>query len=144
MFKAELHKIEGGNEIHSMRQQNVIDAVITQMTQVRPPYPFSDKRLKPLFLVPADHVLTQHLQSVEMSQKSRQQPATSSDNPESAHEPKGPAGRPRDHGVPTETRTDPLWWESRTTGFIITQLSNRGWRKPHFITKPNKGNRSND
>ena len=68
-----------------------------------------------------------------MSQKSRQQPATSSNNLESAHEPKGPVGRPRnDHGVPTETRKDPLWRDSRPTGYIITQLSNMGQRKPHF------------
>ena len=92
---------------------------------------FSDKRPKPLF--PADPVLTQHLQSVEMSQQSRQAPATSSNNPESSHEPKGPVGRPRnDHVVPTGTRKYTLWWESRTTGFITTQLSNTGWRKHHF------------
>ena len=104
-----------------MRQQHVIDDLIAQMTQVQSPYSvFSDKRPKPLF--PADPVLTQHLRSIEMSQQSRQAPATSSNNPESSHEPKGPVGRPRnDHGVPTETRKDPLWSESRTTGFITTQ-----------------------
>ena len=110
------------------------------MAQVQSPYSvFSDKRPKPLF--PADPVLNQHLRSVEMSQQSRQAPASSSSsNPEPAHEPKGKAGRPRnDHGVPTETRTDPLWWESRTVGFITTQLSNMGWRKHHFHHFTQKG-----
>ena len=80
-----------------------------------------------------ERILTQHLRSVEMSQQSRQAPATPSNNPESSHEPKGPGGRPRnDHGVPTETIKEPLWWESRTTGFITTQLSNMRWRKPRF------------
>ena len=60
----------------------------------------------PKLLFPEDLVLTQHLRSVEMSQQSRQAPATSSNNPESSYEPKGPVGRLRnDHGVPTETRT---------------------------------------
>ena len=46
---------------------------------------------------------------------------------------KGSAGRPRNnHGVPTETRTDPFYWQSQPTEFIRTQLSNRGWRTPHF------------
>ena len=112
---------------------NAIDDLITQI-QVQPPYSFSDRMLKPLFPVPADHVLTHHLQSVERSQKSKQQPATSSKNPESAHGPKGPAGRPCDHGVPTETR-----WKFQPTGFIITQLSNRGWRKLHFNRQTKKG-----
>ena len=109
MFKAELHKIQGESEIQSMRQQNFIDDLITQM-QVQPPNSFSDRGPKPLFPAPADHVLTQHLRSVEMSdKKSRQPPATSSNNPEPPHEPKGPVGRPRnDHGVPTETKI-PLW-----------------------------------
>ena len=128
-----------------MQQQNVIDDLITQMTQVQPPYSFSDKRLKPLSPVPADHVLTQHLQSIEMYQKSRQPPATPSSNPESSHETKAPVGRPRnDHVVPTETRKDPLWWEPRPTGFIITQLSNMGWKEPHFKHATIKGNRPND
>ena len=67
-----------------------------------------------------------------MSQKSRQQQAPSRNNPESSHEPKGAVGRPRNHGVPTETRTDPLCWNSQATGFTTTQLSNMGWRVPHF------------
>ena len=75
------------------------------MTQVPPPYSFSNKSPKTVWPVPANTVLNQHLQSIEMSQKSRQQPASSSKNPESAHEPKGPVGRPRkDQGVPTETK----------------------------------------
>ena len=113
-----------------MQQRDVINDLFAQI-QVPPPYSFSDQRPKPLF--PEDPVLTQHLRSAEMSQQSRQALATSSNNPESSHEPKGPVGRPRhDHGVPTETRKDPLWWESRTTGFITTQLPNMGWRRPHF------------
>ena len=68
-----------------------------------------------------------------MSQQSRQALATSSNNPEPSHEPKGPVGRPRnDHGVPTESRKDPLWWNSHPVGLTTTQLSNMGWRKPHF------------
>ena len=99
---------------------------------------FSDERAKPLF--PADPVLIQHLRSVEMSQQSRQAPSTSSNNPESSHEPKGPVGRLRnDHGVPTETRKGTLWWESRTTGCITTQLSNMGWRKHRFEHFTQKG-----
>ena len=78
--------------------------------------------------------MNQHLRAVEMSQQSRQQPASSSsNNPESAHEPKGTVGRPRkDHGVPSETGTDPLWWNAQPVGKITSQLSNMGWRKPHF------------
>ena len=103
--KSELHKLAGESEGQSTRQQNMIDDLMTQMTQVPPPYSFSDKRAKPLLPVPADSVLTLHLQSLEMSQKSKQKPASSSNNPESAHEPKGPVGRPRkDQGVPTETK----------------------------------------
>ena len=73
-----------------------------------------------------------------MSQQSRQAP--SSNDPESSHEPKGPVGRPRnDDGVPTETRTYPLWWQSQPIGMLQTQLSNRGWRKPHFKHYTQKG-----
>ena len=100
-------------------------------------------RLKPLFPVLADSVLAQHLQLVEMSQKSRQQPASSSNNPESAHEPKGPVGLPRkDHGVPTETRKYTLWWSAQPVGMITTQLSNMGWREPHFQHFTKQGNPS--
>ena len=120
-------------------QQNVIEDLLAQMTQVQSPVSaFSDKR--PTVVFPADPVLNQHLRSVEMSQQSRQAPASSSsNNPESAHEPKGPVGRPRNHGVSTETRTDPLWWQSQPVGFITTQLSNMGWRKPHFQHFTQKG-----
>ena len=111
---------------------NVINDLLTQ---IQTPYSiFSDKKPKPLF-PSSDPALSQHLRSVEMSQQSRQAPASSpsSNNPESTHEPKGPVGRPRnDHGVPTETRKYPLWWQSKPLGMIQTQLSNRGWRKPHF------------
>ena len=85
MFKAELHKHAGENDIQITQQQDVIDDLTTQITQVQPPYSFSDKRLEPLFPASADNVLTQHLQSVEMSQESRQQPASSSNIPEEAH-----------------------------------------------------------
>ena len=112
-----------------MQQQNTIDDLITQMTQVQPPYSISDKMLKPLF--PADNVLTQHLQPVEMSQNQ--------DN-----------NRPlqaiiqNHHMNQKERLVDPvtmesqqkqkypLWWNSQPTGFITTQLSNMGWRVPHF------------
>ena len=58
-----------------------------------------------------------------MSQQSRQAPASSSNNPESSHEPKGPVGTPRnDHWVSTETREDPLWWNAQPVGFITTRL----------------------
>ena len=137
MFKAELHKIQGESEIQNIQQQNVIDDLLTQMQS---PYSvFSDKRPKPLF--PADPVLNQHLRSVEMSQQSRQAPTpSSSNNPESAHEQKGPVGRPRnDHGVSTETRKDPLWWNAQPVGFTTTQLSNMGWRKSHFQHVTQKG-----
>ena len=96
------------------------------------------KKPKPLF--PADPVLNQHLRSVEMSQQSRQAPTSSSNNPESAHEPKGKAGRPRNvHGVSTETRKDPLWRSAQPVGFIQTQLSNMGWRTPHLQHFTQKG-----
>ena len=127
MFKEELHKINGESEMQNMQQQNVINDLRTQM---QTPYSiFSDKKPEPVF-PSSDPVLDQHLRSVEMPQQSRQAPP--SNNPESSHEPKGPVGRPRnDHGVPTETRTDPLWWQSQPLGMTQTQLSNRGWRKPH-------------
>ena len=132
-FRAELHKIAGGNERQSTQQQNIIDDLMTQMSQVPPPYTFSGKRPKPLSPVPADSLLIQHPQSIEMSQTSKQKPASSSNNPESAHEAKEPIGRPRkDHGVPTKTRTYSLWWSAQPVGMITTQLSNMGWREPHF------------
>ena len=118
MLKAELQRIQGGSARQNMQQQDIIDDLINQFARVPPPYSFSDKRPKPLFPVVEDSVLIQHLRAVEMSQQSRQQPAPhSSNNPEPAHEPKGTVGRPRkDHGVPTETRTDPLWWNAQPVG----------------------------
>ena len=44
---------------------------------------------------------------------------------------KGPVGRPS-HGVPTVSRNDSFYWHAPPTEFIRTQLSNRGWRTPHF------------
>ena len=133
MFKEEPFKIHGGHERQHMQKQQVVNDLLHQIqTQVPPPYSFSDNKPKPLF--PQDPILQQHLRSVEMSKQSRQPPtpATSND-PESSHEPKGSAGRPRnDHGVPTETRKYPFCWQSQPTGFIRTQLSNRGWGTPHF------------
>ena len=115
-----------------MQQQDIIDYYVNQFAQVPPPYSFSDKRPEPLF--PQDCVMNKHLRAVEMSQQSRQPPASApSNDPESSHEPKGHVVRPRnDHGVPTETRKYPFYWESQPVGMIQTQLSNRGWRKPHF------------
>ena len=77
-----------------------------------------------------------------MSQQSRKPRGASSSNnePESTHEKKSTVGRPRNfHGVPTETRTDPLYWESQPREFIRTQLSNRGWRAPHYQHLTAKG-----
>ena len=34
--------------------------------------------------------------------------------------------------------TYPLWWESRNVGFITTQLSSMGWRKPQHFTQKRK------
>ena len=94
---------------------------------------------KPLF--PQDLVMQQHLRAVEMSKQSRQPPASApSNDPESSHEPKGPVGRPRnDHGVPTESRKDPFYWQAQPLEFIRAQLSNRGWRTPHFQHLTQKG-----
>ena len=142
-FKEELHNIQGERGMQNLQQQHVINDLLTQ---IQTHYSiFSDKNPKPLF-PSSDPVLYQHLRAVEMSQQSRQPPASSSpsNNPESSHESKGPVGRPRnDHGVPTETRTDPLWWQSRPLEFIRTQLSNREWRKPHFNHYTQKGHLPN-
>ena len=53
-------------------------------------------------------MLQKHLQAVEMSQQARQPRAAllSNSDPESTHELKGNVGRPRNHGVPTESRKD--------------------------------------
>ena len=46
-FQAELHKVPGGSEIQNMRQQNVIDDLLTQ---IQTPYSiFSDRKPKPAF-----------------------------------------------------------------------------------------------
>ena len=141
MFKEKRFKTHGEHEMQTMQQQHVINDLLLQMqTQVPPPYPFNVKNPKPLF--PQDPILQQHLRAVEMSQQPRQPHAASSSNndPESSHEPKGPVGRPRNnHGVPTETRKDPFYWQSQPTEFIRTQLSNRGWRTPHFNILFKKG-----
>ena len=121
-----------------MQQQQVINDLLLQMQTPYGPIR-SDTKPKPLF--PQDPVLQQHVRAVETSQQSRQAPAPASNNdPESFHEPKGPVGRPRnDHRVPTETRKDPHWWQSQPLGMIQAQLSNRGWRKPHFKHYTQKG-----
>ena len=142
MFK-ELHKHQGEGEIQNMQQQNVINELLPQL-QTR--YSISSDKPKPLF-PSSDPVLEQHLRSGGMSQQSRQAPAYSSpsNNPESTHEPNGSVGRPRnDHGVPTATRTHPLWWQSQPVGMIQTQLSNRGWGKPFFNFLSKKGHLPND
>ena len=126
-----------------MQQQDIIDYCVNQFVHIPPPLPppysFSDKKPKPLF--PQDPVLQQRLRAVEMSQQSRQTSTSSSNNdPDSSHEPKGTAGRPRStHGVPTETRKYPFYWQSQPTEFTRTQLSNRGWRTPHFQHLTHKG-----
>ena len=141
-------RIHGETELHNMQQQDIIDHYVNQHIHVppplQPPLPFTDKKRKALFPQdPQDSVMQQHLQAVEMSQQSRQPRAASSPSnnaPESTHEKKGPVGRPRnDHGVPTESRKDPFYWQSQPTEFIRTQLSNRGWREPHFQHLTAKG-----
>ena len=127
MLKTDFHEMSGEKDVQITKLQNVIDDLIYH--KIPPPYLYNEARQPPFY---TDTVLNQHLQSVEMSQRSKQQHASSSNNPESAHEPKGPAGRPRNHGVPTETRKDPLWWESQNTGFVTAQLSSMGCRVPHF------------
>ena len=120
--------------MQNMQTQQVINDFLHQVqTQVPPPCAFSDNKPKPLF--PQDPIMQQHLRAVGMSQQSRKPntAASSNNDLESIHEPKGTVGRPRNsHGVPTETRTDPFYLQSQPTGFIRTQLSNRGWRSPHF------------
>ena len=141
VFKEELFKNHGEHEMQNMQTQQVINDLLHQIqTQVPPPYSFSGNKPKPLF--PQDPILQQHLRAVEMSQQSRKPNAASSsiNDPESTHEPKGTVGRPRNnHGVPTETRTYPFYWQSQPTEFIRTQLSNRGWRTPHFQHLIQKG-----
>ena len=136
MFKEELFKTHGEHGRQHMQKQQVINDLLHQIqTPVPPPYSFSDNKPKPVFPQdPQDPIMQQHLRALEMSQQSRKPNAASSSSkdPESSHEPKGSVGRPSIHGVPTETRTDPFYWRSQPTEFIRTQLSNRGWRSPHF------------
>ena len=140
IFKEELYKIHGEHEMHNMQQQQVINDLLIQIQTLYSI--FSDTKPKPLFPY-SNPVLGQHLRAVEMSQQSgRQEPASSfsTNDQESSHEPKGPVGRPRnEHGVPTESRKDPFWWQSQPFEFIRTQLSNRGWRSPHFQHYTQKG-----
>ena len=141
MFKEDLFRIHGENELHNIQQQGIIDSLL----QIQSPYgPMrSEPKPKPLFPQdPQDSVMQQHLRAVEMTQQSRKPRGASSSNnePESTHEKKGPVGRPRNvHGVPTENRTDPLYWQSQPIEFIRTQLSNRGWRVPHYQHLTTKG-----
>ena len=134
MFQEELFKIHGEHDIQNMQSQQVVNDLLRQIqTQVPPPYAISDSRPKPLF--PQGPVMQKHLRAVGMSQQPRKPNAASSssnNDPESTHELKGAVGRPRNHGVPTETRTDPFYWQAQPTESIRTQLSNRGWRTPHF------------
>ena len=135
MFIEELYKIHGGHEMQKMQQQRVINDLLLQ---VQTPYgPIQ----KPTPLFPQDPVMQQHLRAVEMAQQSRQPPASApSNDPEPSHEPKGLVGRPRsDHGVPTGSRKDPFYWQAQPVEFIRAQLSNRGWRTPHFQHLIQKG-----
>ena len=111
-FEKNFLKIYGEHDMPNMQSQQVVNDLLRQIqTQVPPPYAFSDIRPKPLFPQdpqdPQDPVMQKHLRAVEMSQQSRKPNAASasSDNdPESTHELKGNVGRPRNHGVPTESR----------------------------------------
>ena len=134
MFKEELYKTHGEHEMQNTQQQQVINDLLLQMQTL-----VSIQKPKPLF--PQDPILQQHLRAVEMSQQSRQPPASGSSNdPESSHEPKGSVGRPRNnHGVPTETRKYSFHLQPQPTESIRTQLSNRGWRTPHFQHLTHKG-----
>ena len=144
MFQEELFKIHGEHDMQNRQAQQVVNDLLRQIqTQAPPPYAFSDNKPKPLFpQAPQDPIMQQHLRAVEMSQQSRKPnaaPPRSNNDPESTHELKGNAGRPRNHGVPTETRTDPFYWQAQPTEFIRAQLSNRGWRTPHFQHLTTKG-----
>ena len=127
MLKTELHEMSGEKDIQITKLRNVIDDLVHNNTP--PPYVYNEARQPP---VHTDTVLNQHLQSVEMSQRSRQQHAPSSNNPEPAHEPKGAAARPRNHGVPTETRKDPLWWNPQPTGFYHYTVTKYGVESASF------------
>ena len=76
--------MSGEKDIQITKLQNIIGDLIYD--KVPPPYSYNEARHSPFH---TDTVLNQHLQSVGLSQRSRQQHASSSNNPESAHEPKG-------------------------------------------------------
>ena len=88
-------------------------------------------------------ILEQHFTTVEHNQRARtQQSASSSSAAPKTEEQKNwltqywefQMPRPQ-HGIPTESRTDPHWWERQPADFIKAQVSNMGWRKPalkHF------------
>ena len=120
MCKEDLFRIHGKTELHNMQQQGIIDSLLQIQEPCGPMR--SDPKPKPLFPQdPQDSVTQQHLRAVEVSQQSRKPRGASSSNnePESIHEKKGLVGRPRnDHGVPTETRTDPLYWQSQPIEFL--------------------------
>ena len=110
MFKEDPFRIHGETAIHNMQQQDIIDLLFQLQTPYGPIR--SDTKPKPLFpQAPQDPIMQQHLRAVGMSQQSRKPNATSSPNndPESTHELKGNVGRPRNHGVPTESRKDPFY-----------------------------------
>ena len=130
--------------MQNRQTQQVVNDLLRQIqTQAPPPSAFSGNKPKPLFPQdPQDPIMQQHLRAVEMSQQPRKPNAASSpsnNDPEPTHELKGNVGRPRNHGVPTETRTDPFYWQAQPTEFIRTQLPNRGWRTPHFQHLTTKG-----
>ena len=97
------------NMMQNMQARQVVNDLLRRIqAQVPPPYSFSGNTPEPLFL--QDPIMQQHLRAVEMSQSRKPNAASSSNSdPESTHEPKGTVGRPRNHGVPTETRTDPIY-----------------------------------
>ena len=148
MFQEDLFNSHGEHDMQKRHTYQVVNDLLRQIqTQPPPPYAFSGNKPKPLFpqepQEPQDPIMQQHLRAVEMSQQSRKPnaaPPRSNNDPESTHELKGNAGRPRNHGVPTETRTDPYYWQAQPTEFIRAQLSNRGWRTPHFQHLTAKGN----
>ena len=105
MFKEDLFIIQGETAVHNMQQQDLIDLLLQLQTPYGPIR--SDTRPKPLFpQAPQDSIMQHHLRAVEMSQQPRKPNFASSSNndPESTHELKGNVGRPRNHGVPTESR----------------------------------------
>ena len=106
-FKEDLFIIHGETAVYNVQQQDVTDFLLQLQTPYGPIR--SDTKPKPLFpQAPQDPILQQHLRAVGMSQQSRKPNAASSSNngPESTHELKGNVGRPRNHGVPTESRKD--------------------------------------